>query len=255
MASIFSVVLIFFAAVHPNITTSPQNTTVVSPSDISLNCEAIGFPIQSLLWQHDGQDISSNDQKRNVQTNQIMSEIKVVSSLLIRGSEFKDRGMYRCLVSNLVGHDEASSVVTVQCMISLCLSRNLNTQCVIKYLHFLDIPSIIISPIVKDVIKPNAVSLQCTAVGFPRPSIEWVKDNDPILPNTYRVDEATGVNNIVVPTLSSNLTVTPTVTLDTGNFVCVAKNILQSVSSRPVQLTVLGKYYKLAHYFASNCTI
>ena len=102
--------------------------------------------------------------------------------------------------------------------------------------------------------KPNAVSLQCTAVGFPPPSIEWVKNNVTMLPNTYRVDEATGVDNIGVPTLSSNLTVTLTVTSDTGNFVCVAKNILQSVSSRPVQLTVLGKYYKLAHYFASNCT-
>ena len=97
--------------------TSPQNTTVVSQSDISLTCEAIGFPIPSLLWQHEGQDISSNDQKRNVQTNQIMSEIKVASSLLIRRSEFRDRGIYRCLFSNLVGHNEASSVVTVQCMI------------------------------------------------------------------------------------------------------------------------------------------
>ena len=119
MVSIFSDVLIFSAVVYPNITTSPQNTTIVSPSDIALNCEAIGFPIPSLLWQHDGQDISPNDQKQSVQTNQIMSEIKVKSSLLIRRSEFRDRGMYRCLVSNLVGHDEASSVVTVQCMISL----------------------------------------------------------------------------------------------------------------------------------------
>ena len=71
------------------------------------------------MWQHDGQDISPNDQKQSVQTNQIMSEIKVVSSLLIRRSEFRDRGMYRCLVSNLLGHNEASSVVTIQCMISL----------------------------------------------------------------------------------------------------------------------------------------
>ena len=111
----------------------------------------------------------------------------------------------------------------------------------IKYLHFLDIPSIIVSPIVKDVRKPNAVSLQCTAAGLPPPSIEWVKNNDTMLPNTYRVDEATWVDKVGVPTLSSNLTVTPTVTSDTGNFVCVAKNILQSVASRPVQLTVLGK--------------
>ena len=119
LVSIVSNVLIFSAAVHPNITTTPQNTIVVSPSDISLNCEAMGFPIPSLLWPHDGQDISPNDKKQNVQTNQKMSEIKVVSRLLIRRSEFKDRGMYRCLVSNLVGHDKASSVVTVQCMISL----------------------------------------------------------------------------------------------------------------------------------------
>ena len=91
----------------------------MSPSDIALNCEAIGFPIPSLSWQHDGQDISPNDQKQSVQTNQIMSEIKVKSNLLIRRSEFRDRGMYRCLVSNLLGHNEASSVVTVQCMISL----------------------------------------------------------------------------------------------------------------------------------------
>ena len=125
----------------------------------------------------------------------------------------------------------------------------------IKYLQFLDIPSIIISPISKAVRKPDVVSLQCKVAGFPPPSIEWVMNNDTMLPNTYKVNKATEVDNTGVPTLSSNLTVTLTVTSDTGNFVCVAKNILQSVSSRPVQLTVLGKYYKLAHYFASNCTI
>ena len=92
----------------------PQDVTVVSLSNITVQCEAQGYPLPMLTWQHDGQQVVTNEPKQSVFSNQ-PDDIQVMSTLLVRMSDFKDRGLYKCVVKNLVGEDQAKATVVVQC--------------------------------------------------------------------------------------------------------------------------------------------
>ena len=107
-----------------------------------------------------------------------------------------------------------------------------------------DTPVIINSPISLDVRKPNSLSLFCKAEGFPRPSIQWYKDNSSVLPTTYQIVLMNGTNQIEVPTQSSNLTITQTVISDTGDFKCLVTNGVDT-QSETVQVTVQGQTFVL----------
>jgi hypothetical protein len=199
--------------VRPNITVLPQDMIVVSPSIITLTCEVQGNPQPELTWQHNLKEIVTMEPKHSI-SNEFPSDIVVKSTLLVRTSEFKDRGMYSCVVNNPVGQDEAKATVVVQ------------------------YPAVITSkPTSANVRKPNPHSLNCTTRGFPRPSIQWLKDNTSVLPPTYDVTEINGTNDIGVPTVSSYLTIIETNTSDTANITCRVTNIV-STQSETVRVTV-----------------
>ena len=103
-----------------------------------------------------------------------------------------------------------------------------------------DPPVIIGNPISLDVRKPNSLSLFCKVEGFPRPSIQWYKDNSSVLSTSYQIVLMNGTNRIEVPTQSSNLTITQTVTSDTGKFKCLVTNDV-ATQSETVQVTVQGQ--------------
>ena len=99
-------------------------------------------------------------------------------------------------------------------------------------------------PTSMNVRKPRSLSLFCKARGFPIPSIQWYKGNSSVLPTSYNAIEMNGTNQIGVPTLSSNLTITQTVTSDTGDFKCLVTNVVDT-QSQTVQVTVQGQTFVL----------
>ena len=74
-----------------------KNTTVTEGNPINLTCHANGFPVPSVVWKKDGQEISS------------------MSVLHIESSQRSDSGRYICIASNTLQKKEMETFVTVNC--------------------------------------------------------------------------------------------------------------------------------------------
>ena len=92
-------------------------------------------------------------------------------------------------------------------------------------------------------VQPGSTTFNCSAQGRPRPSLRWLRNvtgvNEEIVPGPkFSIDEMMSGNREV----RSDLTIVMTQALDAGQYLCVADNVVRSVT-RSVTLTVHGKWF------------
>ena len=89
------------------ITTDPSNVTKTEGENVTLHCNATGYPLPTLSWTKAGSDISNNPR---------ISFSADKKQLAITKASRADSGAYRCVANNSLGNDTSmAAVVDVQC--------------------------------------------------------------------------------------------------------------------------------------------
>uniref|UniRef100_A0AAY4DTV1 Ig-like domain-containing protein n=1 Tax=Denticeps clupeoides TaxID=299321 RepID=A0AAY4DTV1_9TELE len=187
--------------VRPQITTSNlQTISVNAESDVLLHCYATGEPKPFLTWTKVSTGV---DTERRIM---LLSN----GSLQIKQTNYPDRGIYKCVASNVAG----AETLTVRLQIAA-------------------LPPLIQQPHHENytLTEGQTVHIHCSAKGAPQPSIRWVlSDGTQVRPSQF---------------VHGNLFVFPNGTVyirnisakDAGNYECMALNAV-GVAKRTVRVVV-----------------
>ena len=103
------------SADQPEITAHPQNVTKPEGQNVTLTCNAIGKPSQSISWTKYGSVISTSGDSR-------ISFGAGNKELTITNVSRADDGEYRCVASNDLGNATSNAAtMDVQCMFIVVL--------------------------------------------------------------------------------------------------------------------------------------
>ncbi|XP_078083679.1 hemicentin-1-like [Mustelus asterias] len=161
--------------------------------NVVLNCEAHGDPTPSINWNKNGRPLTISNRIRQMNNG----------SLAIYATMNEDAGDYKCVAENEAGVVERKVTLMLQ-----------------------SAPVFTVEPLDTVVGLGDRVSLHCQAAGEPLPTVEWIKDGQPVRENERLV---------VLP--NSTLQILSTVKDDTGEYECVARNLMGS-SFVAITLTV-----------------
>ena len=109
-------VMFLFLAAAPEITTRPENVTVVQPATSSFTCTATGLPRPVITWFFEDSDGSRTEV---VAMDGVFTLPVPFGETVVRISLTFDRtapnvaGLYVCVAENIVNSAEASAVLTV----------------------------------------------------------------------------------------------------------------------------------------------
>lgn len=229
--------------VAPNITDSPDSQIVLENERAVLTCVAEGRPPPIITWFQGYSAVEQN--------NVIISIVTVrrgarqsVSNLTIVSSVPRDADEYTCNATNIAGIDTQTAILTIHGMSStkqcVCYTNVLFIIAVLPEILFLE-PSPLIT-----VNQSNSATFQCNATGFPLPIIQWYMNSEELsLPGSgddmLMSDDLNSRINIIesvysdyltpggyVPSLLSVLTISSTVSDDSGTYTCIASNVVGS---------------------------
>uniref|UniRef100_T1JCZ7 Down syndrome cell adhesion molecule-like protein Dscam2 n=1 Tax=Strigamia maritima TaxID=126957 RepID=T1JCZ7_STRMM len=203
----------------------PHQQVVDLGKPASFQCITSGYPISSVKWLKNGQDVSGE------RTSTLSRDV-----LRVNGAAREDRGMYQCVVSN--------SYESVQASMELRLGGDYIYLHISAQLH----PNI--SPVLHSVFSEkivqagSVVSLECIASASPAPLVTWTLDDEPIKPTTgdgngvrfidHSVD---GEGNVL-----SILNVSRVQVQDGGEYACAAKNKVGKIV-HSARINVHGRPY------------
>ncbi|CAG4960700.1 unnamed protein product [Colias eurytheme] len=137
-----------FVWMPPSITLPfEENKNVLEASNVTLSCDAIGFPIPDISWEFNGEMLTEN-------TTEI--SFNNIGNLYIQNVSSDKVGEYVCVAENIAGFD------------------------VKRFLLDIHEPPRIISNNLKEYIgiegRDTAITLSCKAAGKPRPYVVWMND-------------------------------------------------------------------------------
>ncbi|XP_059151468.1 hemicentin-1-like [Physella acuta] len=192
---------IFSLAVYipPTIEAGPTDVTVLYGQSAVLECESSGDPQPAVLWKKDGVVLDADDVDRGY----FMSPR---GSLTISSAELTDSGDYTCTATNPAGVISRGIYLTVHGAPEI---QGLYTE-------------------YNEVVEKNPVILFCPAVGTPKPTITWYKDNVPIS------HEEAGTTQLE----DGSLEIDNTKAGDSGKYECVAENVA-GIANRNFELKIL----------------
>ncbi|XP_072945726.1 hemicentin-1-like [Epargyreus clarus] len=180
-----------FVWVPPRISKPMQvKRNVVIGSNLTLSCDAVGFPIPVIMWEFQGELLKENSS--TIQFNQ-------VGNLFIQNASLEHAGVYACVAENSVGVDKKYTLLRIDEPPTI-LGDNYTGSYVATNLD-----SVLVIP--------------CTARGTPRPYVVWSKD-DQFLDSDFRYHiDMDGTLTIKNP--SEDLS---------GEYTCIAMNTAGSVN-------------------------
>ncbi|NWU93884.1 HMCN1 protein, partial [Upupa epops] len=160
----------------------PNNITVVPGEGAILTCLTLSTVRYNLTWQRNGRDVRLQEPLRI----QVMSNL----SLEVKDVKLTDAGKYSCIASNEGGSAMASVFLTVQ-----------------------EPPRVLISPKNQTFTEGSEVSIRCSTVGYPKPTVVWTHNDMFIIGSSrYRLTpEGTLIIRRAVPN-------------DAGTYGCLASN-------------------------------
>ena len=98
-----------------------NDTTVIEENLINFNCEALGYPPPSIMWNRIEGNLSdrvSVSERVSVPTgNGNVTRVSV--NLTITNAYREDTGVYTCSANNSIGSDSRNFNITIQCKL-LC---------------------------------------------------------------------------------------------------------------------------------------
>ncbi|XP_073903349.1 hemicentin-1 isoform X3 [Castor canadensis] len=174
----------------------PEEVTVLVNKSAQLECSSSGSPAPKKAWQKDGQPLLEDDHYKFLSNGRILQ---------ILNTQIMDIGRYVCVAENTAG--------------SAKKYFNLNVH----------VPPSAIGPNPENltVVVNNFISLTCEVSGFPPPDLSWLKNEQPIKPNT---------NALIVPG-GRTLQIIRAKVSDGGEYTCIAIN-QAGESKKKVSLTV-----------------
>ncbi|KAM9212162.1 hemicentin-1 [Dugong dugon] len=174
----------------------PEEITVLVNKSVLMECLSSGSPAPRNSWQKDGQPLLEDSHHKFLSNGRIMQ---------ILNTQITDISRYVCVAENTAG--------------SAKKYFNLNVH----------VPPSVIGPNPENVtvVVNNFVSLTCEVSGFPPPDINWLKNEQPINPNT---------NALIVPG-GRTLQIIRARISNGGEYTCIAIN-QAGESKKKVSLTV-----------------
>ncbi|XP_033105528.1 hemicentin-1-like isoform X2 [Anneissia japonica] len=182
--------------VVPTITRGLDTIKTVVGRRVRLPCDASGTPKPQITWQKNYHIIDRND---NDDGYKILSN----GMLYIQEATIEDAGIYRCIASNQAG----TTAMKIELQVQVA-------------------PTINIPEKFYSAVEEEAIILECSATGIPKPEIQWLHNGIEISDRRY-VKRLTG--SLQIPYVRAE---------DTGRYTCLAKNDVSSVSGS-IQLQVL----------------
>ncbi|CAK1542735.1 unnamed protein product [Leptosia nina] len=177
--------------VAPSIEPPLEVTLNVLPTtNITLNCDAIGFPLPHISWEFNGDILQQND--TNISFN-------YVGNLYIYNVSAHTEGQYTCIATNIAGAAVKQFFINVQ------EPPKFSTENLEEYIGIAG--------------RDSSIILTCKVSGKPRPYVLWIKDG-------YYLDRDSRYEIDNEGSLTINL---PAVEFS-GNYTCMAKNPLGNIS-------------------------
>ncbi|XP_056322391.1 muscle, skeletal receptor tyrosine-protein kinase [Danio aesculapii] len=196
------VVFLTFFSLTEGLQRAPRITTLLETVDASLDhnatfiCEVDSYPQADIIWTRNNYPIRYYDSRYVIQENGQM--------LIIPNVKDSDSGEYCCIANNGVG--EAKSCGALQLKMKPQIKRH---------------------PTNMTLILESKAVLPCLSLGYPKPEISWIKEDDLIK-----------VNNRISILESGSLKITNIKKEDAGQYRCVARNSFGIAFSRPVTIKV-----------------
>ncbi|PFX17469.1 Roundabout-like 1 [Stylophora pistillata] len=190
----------------------PKNQSVSIGSNATFSCTVKGFPRPTIHWIKDN---ASYPLESSPRTSVIQNSNEIRSLLLLTGVQKEDYGKYQCIANNSIGRSQSGVAF---------LNKDVQK------------PEIIESPKNQSASIGSNATFSCTAKGFPRPTIHWIKDNV-----SYPLESNPRASvTLHGPTNRSQLFITRVEMEDYGNYQCIANN---SVGRSHSGGAVLSKVY------------
>ncbi|XP_053313351.1 matrix-remodeling-associated protein 5 [Spea bombifrons] len=182
-----------------------KDVTVYLGDTVTMDCHANGVPSPHISWIFPDRKII-----RAISTTESRVMLYENGTLSIKDTTFSDRGIFKCVASNVAGADS----VTVR-------------------VHVAALPPIIQQEKVENISLPqgHSIYIHCSAKGAPPPSIRWV-----LLDGTQvRPSQLANGNLFVFP--NGTLYIRNILQKDIGRYECIAANIV-GAAKRTVVLDV-----------------
>uniref|UniRef100_A0A671PLD0 receptor protein-tyrosine kinase n=1 Tax=Sinocyclocheilus anshuiensis TaxID=1608454 RepID=A0A671PLD0_9TELE len=182
---------------------APRITTLLETVDTSLDhnatfiCEVDSYPQADITWTRNNYPIRYYDSRYIIRENGQM--------LIIPNVKDSDNGEYCCIASNGIG-EPAKSCGALQLKMKPQIKRHPTNMTLI--------------------VESKAV-LPCLTLGYPKPHISWIKEDDLIK-----------VNSRISVLESGSLKINNIKKEDAGQYRCVARNSFGIVYSKPVTIEV-----------------
>ncbi|XP_029846026.3 peroxidasin homolog [Ixodes scapularis] len=204
-----------FACERPSLTEEPYDVEAAFGVKINFSCKAEGEPRPSITWQHDGDEVSTDQDNR--------VEILDDGTLVIHSSRIEDIGTYKCRAENAAGHVVSRTAYLRFTSPTLSAVDDRQAQK----------PRIVTKPSDVSVTAGRSVTMRCQAAGRPTPQVTWTRDGLPLFQNPrYHVSRTAGTLIITATDLS-----------DSGKYMCTASSLLGEESAAAVLRVELAPYF------------
>ncbi|KAF1746889.1 hypothetical protein GCK72_023347 [Caenorhabditis remanei] len=148
----------------PTIIESPHTVRVNIERPVTLQCLAVGIPPPEIEWQRSGITIGPESNSRYTQLAD--------GNLHIAEAQIEDQGQFTCVAKNTYGQQSQTTTLMVTGLVSPVLGH---------------------VPPEEQLIEGQDLTLSCVVVlGTPKPSIVWLKDNQPIQEGSSVIVEGGG---------------------------------------------------------------
>ena len=90
---------ILFIIAQPVIITDPQSSTIRQSTNAIFICQAQGYPLPTIIWQHNGENVTDNQSDYLITPSNNVSIMTTTSKLRIFFADVKKSGQVTCIAS------------------------------------------------------------------------------------------------------------------------------------------------------------
>ncbi|CAH2056557.1 unnamed protein product, partial [Iphiclides podalirius] len=188
----------------PRFIAVPQPVTVIEGASVTFDCAAVGNPKPEMIWLNNGVAIDLND---------LDSRFYLVGSgsLRVQSARALDAGVYTCRAHNRLDSTDHSTQLQV---LVTYLSREREPK-VSALFREVTAPRVTLPGGAVARAHPRGdVTLRCEARGRPPPAVAWLKDGEPLNPNSRDIALLDG----------TSLRIQGVLRVDAGMFQCAANS-------------------------------